>query len=200
MTVVAAAAFVALGSGTAEARGRPPFTQGDIAPAARAAKQALVDLRSQPNLDTGAVYLQVRSILAQKVAGAAGADAATVDHDWQVASDMRLMAVYTALAQVGRPYRYAVADPAVGFDCSGLTSYSWGTVGVGLAHSSRGQIRAAHPIAMGDVQPGDLVYFPGHVSLAVDDGIVVHAPRPGSPVEVRPMWSQRGVRVGDPTA
>ncbi len=40
-----------------------------------------------------------------------------------------------ALAQVGTPYRYGGADPARGFDCSGLVSY---------AHSGRGHQRASH--------------------------------------------------------
>jgi cell wall-associated NlpC family hydrolase len=198
-TILTSAILLGVGAGTAEARGRAPFTQGDIAPAARAAKQALVALRSQPSRDTGLLYLRFRSVLAQKVAAAAGSDAATLDHDWEVASDVRLMAVYTGLAQVGMPYRYAVSDPAVGFDCSGLTAYAWSSAGVELAHSSRAQIRSAHPVAVSDVQPGDLVYYPGHVSLAVDDGIVVHAPHRGAPVEVRAMWTKSSVRIGDPT-
>lgn len=198
IAILASAIFIGVGAGSAEARGRAPFTQSDIAPAARAAKQALVALRSRPGRDTGLLYLRFRSILAQKVAAAAGSDATTVDHDWEVASDVRLMAVYTALAQVGMPYRYAVSDPSVGFDCSGLTAYAWGSVGVDLAHSSHAQIRSADPVAASDVQPGDLVYYPGHVSLAVDDGIVVHAPQRGSPVEVRTMWVKRSMRVGDP--
>jgi cell wall-associated NlpC family hydrolase len=199
MAILASAISIGAGAGTAEARSRTPFTQGDIAPAARAAKQALVTLRSQPGRDTGLLYLRFRSNLAQKVAAAAGTDAATIDHDWEVTSDVRLMAVYTALAQVGMPYRYAVSDPSIGFDCSGLTAYAWSTAGVDLAHSSRAQIRSAAPVAVADVQPGDLVYYPGHVSLAVDDGIVVHAPNRGSPVEVRTMWAKRSMRIGDPT-
>ncbi len=198
MTILASAILIGVGAGTAQARSRTPFTQGDIAPAARAAKQALVMLRSQPGRNTGLLYLRFRSILAEKVAAAAGTDATRVDRDWEVASDVRLMAVYTALAQVGMPYRYAVSDPSVGFDCSGLTAYAWGTVGIGLAHSSRAQIRSADPVVVSDVQPGDLVYYPGHVSLAVDDGIVVHAPHRGAPVEVRTMWAKRSLRIGDP--
>jgi cell wall-associated NlpC family hydrolase len=199
LTLVASVILIGAGAGTAEARGRAPFTQGDIAPAARAAKQALVDLRSRPDRITALTYVRVRAELAQKVAAAVGADAAKVDRDWNVSPDARLLAVYAALAQVGVPYRYATSDPGVGFDCSGLTSYAWGTVGVDLAHSSRAQIRSAKSVSVADLQPGDLVYYPGHVSLAVDDGIVVHAPHRGAPVEVRLIWSKRSMRVGDPT-
>jgi cell wall-associated NlpC family hydrolase len=184
----------------AAARRREPFTQGDIAPAAAYARDTLLAVRSQPSRGGGSLYVRVRATLAQKVAAAVGADAATIDRDWSITPDERLLVVYSALAQVGAPYRYATSDPAVGFDCSGLTEYAWGTGGRALAHSSRAQIRAAAPIAVDDVQPGDLVYYPGHVSLAVDDGVVVHAPHRGAPVEVRVMWTKPSVRIGDPTA
>lgn len=200
MALVASAILIGAGAGTAEARSRTPFTQGDIAPAARSAKKALVDLRSQPNRVTSLIYVRVRAELAQKVAAAVGSDAATVDRNWNVSPDARLLAVYSALAQVGMPYRYATADPGVGFDCSGLTSYAWSTVGVDLARNSRAQIRAAAPVAVADIRPGDLVYYPGHVSLAVDDGIVVHAPGRGAYVEVRLIWTKKSMRIGDPTA
>jgi cell wall-associated NlpC family hydrolase len=157
-------------------------------------------MRSHPSLTASGIYLRVRAGLAAKVAAAAGGDAVRVDADWALTTDQRLVAVYTALAQVGVRYRYASSDPDVGFDCSGLTSYAWAGAGVELAHSSRAQIRNAASVAVANVQPGDLVYYPGHVSLAVDDGIVVHAPHRGAPVEVRVMWSKRNMRIGDPTS
>jgi peptidoglycan DL-endopeptidase CwlO len=196
---VAAAAVIGVGAGPAAAKTTSRFSQSDIAPAARATRDGLLALRSRPSAEAGNGYLRARSALAGMVATAGGGETATIDRDWEAVSDERLLAVYAALEQVGKPYRYAVSDPDVGFDCSGLTAYAWGTVGVGLAHSSRNQIQSAEPVAAGDVQPGDLVYYPGHVSLAVDDGIVVHAPHPGSPVQVRAMWSKHSVRAGDPT-
>ena len=33
-------------------------------------------------------------------------------------------------------YKYAASSPGVSFDCSGLTSWAWGTAGVGLPHQS----------------------------------------------------------------
>jgi peptidoglycan DL-endopeptidase CwlO len=48
------------------------------------------------------------------------------------------IAVSTALAQLGKPYRYAAVGPNA-FDCSGLTMFAWAAAGVRLPHSSAGQ-------------------------------------------------------------
>ena len=45
-------------------------------------------------------------------------------------------ALLAALSQLGVAYRHATSDPAVGFDCSGLTSYAWGRAGVEIPHQS----------------------------------------------------------------
>ena len=41
-----------------------------------------------------------------------------------------------ALAQVGTPYRYGGADPARGFDCSGLVSYAHSREGIGVPRTA----------------------------------------------------------------
>jgi hypothetical protein len=40
------------------------------------------------------------------------------------------------------------------------------------------------------------VYYPGHISLYLGDGFVIHAPQPGHDVEVREMF-RRSLRFGD---
>ena len=48
-------------------------------------------------------------------------------------------AVAAAKSVIGAPYVWGSANPAVGFDCSGLTSWAWGQAGVYLPHSSASQ-------------------------------------------------------------
>ena len=65
-----------------------------------------------------------------------------------------------------------------------------------LPRSSRDQIRAATQIDRAQLEPGDLVYYPGHISLYLGDDLVIHSPQPGQEVEVREMFS-RSLRFGD---
>jgi cell wall-associated NlpC family hydrolase len=95
----------------------------------------------------------------------------------------------TALAfakkQIGKPYRFGATGPSA-YDCSGLTLAAWKAAGVSLNRTSQAQIRNGRPVAKGDLQPGDLVFFysgPSHVGLYAGNGMVLHAPRPGKSVE-----------------
>jgi len=117
-----------------------------------------------------------------------------------------LDAARAASAMVGRPYRYGGATPA-GFDCSGLVLYSWGRAGLhGLPHSASGLEQRTRPVAIDELQPGDLLFFAlsrkktSHVAIYVGDRSFVHAPSGGKRVErVRfdhVYWSGRLGRAG----
>lgn len=98
------------------------------------------------------------------------------------------IAVETAYAQLGKPYRWGASGPD-SFDCSGLTMYSWGKAGVSLPHSSRAQFSATKRVAREALQPGDLVFFGSpihHVGIYVGDGKMIHSPESGENVRV---WS-----------
>jgi cell wall-associated NlpC family hydrolase len=94
--------------------------------------------------------------------------------------------VATARAQLGKPYRWGGVGPSA-FDCSGLTRYAWAAAGVHLPHSSRGQFASLKRVDMDDMQPGDLVYRPGHIGIYVGGGLMIHAPQSGYRVQVSPL-------------
>jgi cell wall-associated NlpC family hydrolase len=87
-------------------------------------------------------------------------------------------------------YVYGAAGPDA-FDCSGLTSWAWAQAGVSIPHSSAAQ--SGYPsVPLDQLQPGDLVtyYSPvSHVAMYIGNGQVVHAPHPGSSVEIVPLYS-----------
>jgi cell wall-associated NlpC family hydrolase len=146
-------------------------------------------------------YNVLRQRVATLVAPAAGVDVAQLDAVWSGADPRRMITVLSALTQLGVPYHYRGSTPGRAFDCSGLTSWAWAQGGVGLAHQSGRQIRSVRRVDLSVVQPGDLLYYPGHVMLALGvGGAIVHAPNTGNVVEVRMLseHQQRRLRAGDP--
>jgi len=101
-------------------------------------------------------------------------------------------AVQAAESQVGVPYVWGGESPkgsaSPGFDCSGLTAWSWGQVGVGLPHYSGAQMGDSTPVPISDLQPGDLLFYgPGgsqHVAMYVGPGTMIEAPYTGASVWV----------------
>ena len=102
---------------------------------------------------------------------------------------------------VGARYRYGGANPASGFDCSGLVQFSFGQAGVRLPRNTEEQRLAAHPVSVRELRAGDLLFFDlegkknSHVGIYAGGGIFVHAPSTGK--EVRrdrldtPFWKRR---------
>jgi len=143
-------------------------------------------------------YLAARNKAADAVAAEMGLDHAALRDAWARADLAHQKAVLAALAELGKPYRYATSDPAVGFDCSGLTAYAWARAGVAIPHQSGAQIRAAAPRDRATAMAGDIVQYPGHVMLYLGvDGAIVHAVNHQDDVELD--FVRRDVRFGDPT-
>ena len=114
--------------------------------------------------------------------------------------------VQAALAMVGAPYRHGGRSPS-GFDCSGLVVYSYHRAGrAGLPHSAKALERLVQPVAIDDLEPGDLLFFDlrgkesAHVAIYVGDDEFVHAPSPGKRVERvafdHVYWGPRIERAG----
>jgi cell wall-associated NlpC family hydrolase len=110
-----------------------------------------------------------------------------------------------AMGMIGARYRYGGADPAEGFDCSGLAYYAYTQAGYRIPRTSQDQFRASRKIALGDASAGDLVFFQdqaklAHVGIYLGDGLFVHAPADGQRVSVAslqsPYYQEHLVAVG----
>jgi cell wall-associated NlpC family hydrolase len=114
------------------------------------------------------------------------------------APDGRTKAVLNfACAQIGDPYVWAADGPGT-WDCSGLVMRAWQQVGVSLPHSSRMQATYGRRVLLGDLQPGDLVFFHSpisHVGIYLGSGMMVHAPRTGDVVKVAPLFETPSAAV-----
>ena len=96
-------------------------------------------------------------------------------------------AVAAAMSQLGVPYVFAASSPGVAFDCSGLTKYAWGTVGVSLPHFAASQYATTPHVSQDQIQPGDLLYYHspiGHVAIYIGNNQLIHAPRTGDVVKI----------------
>jgi murein DD-endopeptidase len=93
-----------------------------------------------------------------------------------------------AASLVGTPYHFGGAD-ATGFDCSGLALYIHQQAGFAIPRTAAAQQRAARPVSLAELAPGDLVFFRIHARRTIDHvgiyaghGRFIHAPRAGETV------------------
>ena len=103
------------------------------------------------------------------------------------------IAVSAAQSVLGTQYVFGAADPSVGFDCSGLTSWSWAQAGVYIPHSSAAQYASLPHVPLDQVEPGDLIFYSSpisHVALYIGGGQIIHArhPGPGGEVQLSSMY------------
>jgi cell wall-associated NlpC family hydrolase len=117
-------------------------------------------------------------------------------------------AVQAAESQLGVPYVWGGESPRgspnPGFDCSGLTQWSWGQAGVAIPRTAQEQYDAIPHVPMSAIVPGDLIFWNDgttsvqHVGMYVGNGDVIDAPQTGENVQIQPIWYNGLVGAGRP--
>ena len=107
------------------------------------------------------------------------------------ASEMGQRIVNEASKYLGVPYLWGGTTPS-GFDCSGLVQYVLKDLGINISRVTQTQCKEGVPVAKGDLQPGDLVFFESngdvhHVGIYVGNGQMLHAPHTGDVVRITDM-------------
>ncbi|MBO0854450.1 MAG: C40 family peptidase [Nocardia sp.] len=95
-------------------------------------------------------------------------------------------AVEAAIKCQGTPYVWGGNSPGSGLDCSGLTKFAYGQAGVDLPRLACDQAQGA-PVSPGEVMPGDLAVWDGHVAMVVGNGKMIEA---GDPVKIDPIRTE----------
>lgn len=156
---------------------------------ARAEEEARLKAEAEAKAKAAAEAAAKRQVAAQRASRAAqrvSAPAAVVQGSGGAAQ-----AVAYALAQVGKRYVHGAVGPGA-YDCSGLTMAAWRSAGVGLPHNSRAQFGSRPRVAIGNLQPGDLVFYYSpisHVAIYIGGGKIVDAANPRTGVRIASVGS-----------
>jgi cell wall-associated NlpC family hydrolase len=162
--------------------------------------QALVKQRVEAGLHAlqvrqSRISADIKHIIAveqQRADAAAAAAASSGVGDTNIpvppSSTLGGQAVAIAEQYLGVPYVWGGASPS-GFDCSGLTMYVYGQLGVSLPHNAAAQYGMGTPVPRDALEQGDLVFFDGlgHVGIYVGGGSFIHAPHTGDVVRISSM-------------
>lgn len=108
-------------------------------------------------------------------------------------SRMNSLAIY-AMSLSDTPYRYGGTNPENGFDCSGFVKFVFqNSVGLQLPRTSAEMSRVGIPLSIGELRPGDLVFFNtrgskfSHVGIYVGENRFVHSPKTGKAISIASM-------------
>jgi cell wall-associated NlpC family hydrolase len=112
------------------------------------------------------------------------------------ASPLATAVLAFAQAQLGKPYVWGATGPA-SYDCSGLTGAAYAAAGLQLPRTAAQQWYTGPHVALGDLAPGDLLFWADdvndpatihHVALYAGNGLMVAAPHTGDVVKVQPIY------------
>ncbi len=138
-----------------------------------------------------ALYSQVTDEVKALIERDQAASLASIDTDVKIIGNPRGIepspeVVEEAEKCMGKPYVWAAAGPD-SFDCSGLVVWCYEKAGLGyLPHYTESLYKLALAtgavVTLAEVQPGDVLYRPGHVGIATHEGGVpyIHAPMSGA--------------------
>lgn len=87
---------------------------------------------------------------------------------------------------VGVPYLWGgITSP--GLDCSGLVQTVCRRFGRNLPRDTKDQIRTGSRIERARIRSGDLMFFPGHVGIAIGRDRLIHSSRGGGGVRIESL-------------
>lgn len=76
---------------------------------------------------------------------------------------------------VGNPYVAGGTSLTNGADCSGFVQSVYKAFGYNLPRTSYSQANVGRSVSYSEAQPGDIIYYGGHVGIYIGNGQIVHA-------------------------
>jgi hypothetical protein len=133
---------------------------------------------------TKLVYIIIGSILIFAISGCSSGSVYDI-HKPKVRYKPSLRALDKLNSRaIGKPYIWGEERANRGFDCSGLTYYNYGSMGIEIPRVADAQFRSGTPVSRDELQKGDLVFFATnrhkpwkatHVGIYLGNGMFEHA-------------------------
>ncbi|MCL3778104.1 MULTISPECIES: C40 family peptidase [unclassified Actinomyces] len=158
--------------GPAAQAGALATTNAAITVGAGSAQAAAVDV-----VEAASVQVETaEEAAAREAAEIAAAEAAAAEAAAAARAALGQNVTDLAMGFVGSPYVWGAAGPYA-FDCSGLVSYVYGQMGVSVPHSSASirSMSGATVVSASEAQPGDIMWWSGHVAIYAGDGMMISA-------------------------
>ena len=93
---------------------------------------------------------------------------------FDTAEKKRKQIVKTAFYYLGTPYRWG-GKSVSGIDCSGFVFMCYALCGLGLYRDAEPDARYVKKIPFGELQPADLIYYNGHVTMYIGSNEYIHS-------------------------
>ena len=85
---------------------------------------------------------------------------------------------------VGNPYVAGGTSLTNGADCSGFVYAVYQNFGYSLPRNSYSQSTYGREVSYSEAQPGDIIYYGGHVGIYIGGGQIVHASTPATGIKI----------------
>ena len=103
--------------------------------------------------------------------------------------------IEAARKYIGSPYEYGANgnNPGEKMDCSKFIQNVMRDMGVSISRSTSTQKNEGQSINFNNMQPGDCIYYSGHVVMFIGNGTIIHASPKG--VEERNLYDTKNIKT-----